>query len=246
MDRLFEHRNIRTARVKKPNVIRTIALALALCAAIVAAHDPISAQAKPDPRNSVILTTKDSDVTIRLRPDLATKHVTQIKTLVKRKFYDGLTFHGVIPGFMAQTDDRNGNGSGRSDLSNKLSSAPAHLPRKLNTIRDVFGAVRACVAGAPFNDSPQELATTIRFSFTRDGHILGQPRFTYVQAGLSANAKQALKQMIDHALITCTPLSFTNGLGGAIAGRPFSIRIVKEPKAPSGVEHELTPGRHPP
>ena len=101
------------------------------------------------------------------------------------------------------------------------------------------------LAGAPFNDSPQELATTIRFSFTRDGHILGQPRFTYVQAGLSANAKQALKQMIGHALITCTPLSFTNGLGGAIAGRPFSIRIFKEPKAPSGVEHELTPGRHP-
>ena len=71
-------------------MIRTLALALALCSAVVFAQDRALAQAKADPQNTVILTTKDGDVTIRLRPDLAPKHVAQIKTLVKRKFYDGL------------------------------------------------------------------------------------------------------------------------------------------------------------
>jgi peptidylprolyl isomerase len=99
-------------------VIRTLALAFAFCAAMLAAPHPAAAQAKPDPQNTLILTTKDGDVTIKLRPDLAPKHVAQVKALVKRKFYDGLTFHRVIPGFMAQTGDPKGDGSGGSDLPN--------------------------------------------------------------------------------------------------------------------------------
>jgi peptidylprolyl isomerase len=99
-------------------VIRTLALAFAFCATMLAAPHPAAAQTKPDPQNTLILTTKDGDVTIKLRPDLAPKHVAQIKALVKRKFYDGLTFHRVIPGFMAQTGDPKGDGSGGSDLPN--------------------------------------------------------------------------------------------------------------------------------
>jgi len=99
-------------------MIRTLALAMAFCAALAAGQGLAAAQTKPDPQNTVILTTKDGDVTIRLRPDLAPKHVAQIKALVKRKFYDGLAFHRVIAGFMAQTGDPNGDGSGGSDLPN--------------------------------------------------------------------------------------------------------------------------------
>jgi peptidylprolyl isomerase len=99
-------------------VIRTLAFAFALCAALVAARDPAVAQTKSDPQNTLILTTKNGDVTIRLRPDLAPKHVAQIKTLVARKFYDGLNFHRVIAGFMAQTGDPKGDGTGGSDLPN--------------------------------------------------------------------------------------------------------------------------------
>jgi peptidylprolyl isomerase len=69
-----------------------------------------------DDANTMILTTKHGKVVIKLRPDLAPKHVAQIKTLVKRKFYDGVVFHRVIPGFMAQTGDPTGTGSGGSDL----------------------------------------------------------------------------------------------------------------------------------
>ncbi|HEY8565358.1 MAG TPA: peptidylprolyl isomerase [Beijerinckiaceae bacterium] len=71
-----------------------------------------------DPQNTVYLDTKDGRITIRLRPDLAPKHVEQIKALTRRGFYNGIVFHRVIPGFMAQTGDPTGTGTGKSDLPN--------------------------------------------------------------------------------------------------------------------------------
>jgi peptidylprolyl isomerase len=71
-----------------------------------------------DQQNKIYLDTKDGRVTILLRPDLAPKHAEQIKTLTKRGFYDGIVFHRVIPGFMAQTGDPTGTGMGKSDLPN--------------------------------------------------------------------------------------------------------------------------------
>ena len=90
------------------------ALALVLAAAVPAAAQ----QASSDPQNMVYLDTKDGRITIRLRPDLAPKHVAQIKALTKRGFYNGIVFHRVIPGFMAQTGDPTGTGTGKSDLPN--------------------------------------------------------------------------------------------------------------------------------
>ncbi len=69
-----------------------------------------------DPSNTLILELKTGKVTIRLRPDLAPKHVERVKTLAKQGFYNGLTFHRVIPGFMAQTGDPKGDGTGGSSL----------------------------------------------------------------------------------------------------------------------------------
>ena len=68
--------------------------------------------------NTLVMKTKAGDVVIRLMPDLAPKHVKQFQTLVARHFYDGLKFHRVIPGFMAQTGDPKGDGTGGSDLPN--------------------------------------------------------------------------------------------------------------------------------
>jgi cyclophilin family peptidyl-prolyl cis-trans isomerase len=59
---------------------------------------------------------KSGPVVIELRPDLAPKHVERIRILSERGFYDGVPFHRVIPGFMAQTGDPTGTGSGGSDL----------------------------------------------------------------------------------------------------------------------------------
>jgi peptidylprolyl isomerase len=72
--------------------------------------------AELDPNNTLYLDLKDGRVTIKLMPDLAPNHVARIKELTKQNFYDGIVFHRVIEGFMAQTGDPTGTGSGGSDL----------------------------------------------------------------------------------------------------------------------------------
>jgi cyclophilin family peptidyl-prolyl cis-trans isomerase len=69
-----------------------------------------------DPENTLILETTKGRVVIALRPDLAPGHVERIKTLARKGFYDGVPFHRVIEGFMAQTGDPTGTGTGGSDL----------------------------------------------------------------------------------------------------------------------------------
>jgi peptidylprolyl isomerase len=69
-----------------------------------------------DLENLIYLDTAHGRVVIELRPDLAPKHVEQIKTLTRDGFYDGIIFHRVIDGFMAQTGDPTGTGTGGSDL----------------------------------------------------------------------------------------------------------------------------------
>jgi peptidylprolyl isomerase len=69
-----------------------------------------------DELNTLVLNLDSGgDVVIRLRPDLAPGHVARIKELVNEGFYDGVVFHRVIPGFMAQGGDPTGTGSGGSD-----------------------------------------------------------------------------------------------------------------------------------
>jgi peptidylprolyl isomerase len=79
-----------------------------------------------DPQNTLYLDLKDGRVVIELRPDLAPKHVARIKELTRKKFYDGLKFHRVIEGFMAQTGDPRGDGTGGSGqkLPAEFSSEP--------------------------------------------------------------------------------------------------------------------------
>lgn len=67
-----------------------------------------------DPENMLYLQLESGTVTILMRPDVAPKHVARIKELVREKFYDGLVWHRVIRGFMAQTGDPLGNGTGGS------------------------------------------------------------------------------------------------------------------------------------
>jgi peptidylprolyl isomerase len=67
-----------------------------------------------DPENTILMDTTKGPVTIALRPDLAPGHVARIKELARKGFYDGIVFHRVIDGFMAQTGDPTGTGTGGS------------------------------------------------------------------------------------------------------------------------------------
>ena len=67
-----------------------------------------------DPENTLKLETTQGDVVIEMRPDLAPNHVARIKELVREGFYDGIVFHRVIDGFMAQTGCPQGTGTGGS------------------------------------------------------------------------------------------------------------------------------------
>jgi peptidylprolyl isomerase len=71
-----------------------------------------------DPENTLVVETTQGKVVIELRPDLAPNHVEHIKKLARENFYDGIVFHRVIDGFMAQTGDPTGTGTGRSRYPN--------------------------------------------------------------------------------------------------------------------------------
>jgi peptidylprolyl isomerase len=80
-----------------------------------------------DLENTLLLSLDTGDVTIRLRPDLAPGHVARIKELAREGFYDGIVFHRVIAGFMAQTGCPKGTGTGGSskpDLKAEFNDAP--------------------------------------------------------------------------------------------------------------------------
>jgi len=71
-----------------------------------------------DPENTLIIETTKGRVVIEMRPDLAPNHVEHIKKLAREHFYDGIVFHRVIDGFMAQTGDPTGTGTGSSKYPN--------------------------------------------------------------------------------------------------------------------------------
>lgn len=80
-----------------------------------------------DPENTLVMETTKGKVVIKLRPDLAPKHVERLKTLAREGFYDGIVFHRVIDGFMAQVGCPHGTGTGGSklpDLQQEFNAEP--------------------------------------------------------------------------------------------------------------------------
>ncbi len=118
-----------------------------------------SAKAAENPlENTLYLDLKDGRVVIEMRPDLAPKHVKRIKELVRQGFYDGVVFHRVIDGFMAQTGDPTGTGTGGSGQKLKAEfSKEMHMRGALSMARaqDVNSADSQffiCLAAANYLD----------------------------------------------------------------------------------------------
>lgn len=105
--------------------MRNFLIALALVVSFIVP----SSLAQAADRNLLLIDTKYGQVVILMRPDLAPNHVKRITTLADKGFYDGVAFHRVIAGFMAQTGDRNGRpagtgGSSLPDLAAEFNSEP--------------------------------------------------------------------------------------------------------------------------
>ena len=115
-----------------------------------------------DAENTLFLDIKPGRVVIQLRPDIAPTHVQQIKTLVRRGFYDDTPFHRVIEGFMAQGGDPTGTGTGGSDLDN----IPAEFSRDAKFERGTCGMART--------SDPNSANSQFFIMFAPASHLDGQ------------------------------------------------------------------------
>ena len=118
-------------------MIRLLVLFAALICAAPAVAQPLPAGA--DPQNTLLIDTKHGRIVVKLRPDLAPKHVERIKQLAREGYYNNVPFHRVIAGFMAQTGDgASGDGTGGSKYPN-LPAEFSKVPFK----RGIVGMARA-------------------------------------------------------------------------------------------------------
>jgi len=118
--------------------IRIFAFIAALACAAPALAAPPKLPTGVDPENAIVIDTGKGQIVIKLRNDIAPQHAERIKTLAREHFYDGVPFHRVIDGFMAQTGDgQNFNGTGGSKLPN-LQAEFSNVPFK----RGIVGMAR--------------------------------------------------------------------------------------------------------
>jgi len=101
---------------------------------------------------------------------------------------------------------------------------PVDPDHPIDTIRELFAALRAC--WQPPDATHHGMQMSVRFAFKRTGEVIAEPRVTYTTPGIDHDTRQVYRHAITQALDRCTPVPFSKGMGGAIAGRPIAIRYV--------------------
>jgi peptidylprolyl isomerase len=121
------------------------------------------AEVAANPANKLTLDLSNGgSVVIQMRPDVAPRHVERVQTLVRQGFYNGLTFHRVIPGFMAQGGDPKGTGEGGSSLPD-LKAEFSALP-----------FLRGTVAAARLGDNPDSSNSQFFIMFVPNASLNGE------------------------------------------------------------------------
>ena len=141
---------------------------LTLLAGLVAFAASPSLPQAAEMENMLYLELKDGRVVIELLPDVAPNHVARIKELAREGFYDGLKFHRVIPGFMAQTGDPRGNGTGGSG---------ENIKAEFNDQKHSRGAVSMARAQSP-NSADSQFFIVLADSLFLDGQYTVWGRVT--------------------------------------------------------------------
>ena len=96
----------------------------------------------------------------------------------------------------------------------------------LDTIGDLFAELRSCWSPPPTDEAREGMQMSVRFSFKTSGEMIGPPRLTFATRDVPADTRDTYLKAINASLGACIPLKFTDGLGGALAGRPIAIRYV--------------------
>jgi len=100
----------------------------------------------------------------------------------------------------------------------------------VNTIREVMAALRACWVPPPLDQSRAGMQITVQMSFRRNGELFGHPRITFESSGASDDERLVYRVAVAEMLKRCASLPFTDALGNAVAGRPFTMRLVDDRK----------------
>ena len=98
-------------------------------------------------------------------------------------------------------------------------------PAQVNTIQDVFARLGTCWRPPPEASANPDIEITVIVSFNRAGNILGHPRITYESAQATDNDRLMYRIAVMETLQRCTPMPFTEGMAGAVAGRPFAVQF---------------------
>jgi hypothetical protein len=120
-------------------------------------------------------------------------------------------------------------------LSLALAGPVRAEPERLDSIRDVVVKLHSCWKPPPLSQA-NPIDITVVVSFNREGVILGHPRITYESEQASDNDRLQYRIAVMETLQRCTPLPFTEALGGAVAGRPFAIPFRTRKRPPKTEE----------
>jgi hypothetical protein len=104
-------------------------------------------------------------------------------------------------------------------------AALAQTDEPVNTIKDVYARIRTCWKPPASSVAHPAIDITVIVSFNRAGQILGRPRVTYESEQADDNDRLMYRIAVMEALQRCTPMPFTEGMAGAVAGRPFAIQF---------------------
>src|SRR5208282_6044412 len=151
-------------------------------------------------------------------------------------FHSGPCFPQYLPPIgqdlrltIVSTDDNDPTTKSGGDADKTSADADADAntgDHTLDSISAMYAALRACWVPPPKDAARHGMQYTVRFAFKRDGEIIAPPRVTYSSHDAPAQVRDVYRDAVDAALERCTPLHFSESMGGAVAGRPIAIRFV--------------------
>jgi hypothetical protein len=127
---------------------------------------------------------------------------------------------------IVSSDDNDPNNAGVTKSDQASGETPTADEQPLDSISAMYAALRACWVPPPKDEARHGMQYTIRFAFKRDGDIVAPPRVTFASHDAPADVRDVYRDAVNAALKRCTPLHFSDGMGGAVAGRPIAIRFV--------------------